>query len=141
MDAIIGKQFPAKVIPLIEKASHSIRIVVFDWRWYPNDSANPVQLFNQAIVRAVRRGVKVDAIANSDEIVATLKSIGVNAKKPNIKNLVHAKLLIFDDKDVVIGSHNFSQNAFTMNMEVSVFIPNFSGVPDLLRFFDSLYLF
>jgi phosphatidylserine/phosphatidylglycerophosphate/cardiolipin synthase-like enzyme len=139
MDVIIGKQFPVKVIPLIEKASHSIKIVVFDWRWYPNDPANPVSLFNQAIIRAARRGVKVEVVANSDTIIATLKSVGVLAKKPNIQNLVHAKLLIFDDKDVVIGSHNFSQSAFTMNMEVSVFIPDFSGVPDLLTFFNSLW--
>ncbi len=140
MDTIIGKQFPLKVIPLIDNAKYLIRIVMFDWRWYPNDPANPVQLFNQALVRAVRRGVKVDVITSSNEIVATLKSIGVNAKKPDIKNLIHAKLLIFDDKDIVIGSHNFSSSAFTMNMEASVFIPDFSGIPELLRFFDSLWL-
>lgn len=139
MDVIIGSQFPKKVIPLINSALHSIRIVVFDWRWYPNDPANPVSLFNQAIVRAVRRGVKVEAVVNSDIIVATLKSVGVIAKKLSTKNLVHAKLLIFDDISVVIGSHNYSQNAFTTNFEVSVYIDYFNGVDVLIKFFNSLW--
>jgi len=138
-EVIIGRDFPKKVIPLIDSALSSIRIIVFDWRWYPNDPGNPVQLFNQAIVRAVRRGVKVDAIANSDDIISVLKSVGVNAKKLSAKNLVHAKLLIIDDISIVIGSHNYSQSAFTMNFEVSIYISYFNGVDYLIKFFNSLW--
>lgn len=135
---IIGKNYPAKVIPLVDAAKFSIRIIVFDWRWYPNDPGNPVQLLNQALVRAVRRGVKVEAIANNNDIVAVLRSVGVDAKKLNIKNLVHAKLMIFDDNVVVIGSHNFSQAAFTTNMEASIIVSDFDGVSDFIHFFTSL---
>lgn len=138
-EVIIGRDFPKKVIPLIDSALSSIRIIVFDWRWYPNDPGNPVQLFNQAIVRAVKRGVKVDAIANSDDIISVLKSVGVNAKKLSAKNLVHAKLLIIDDISIVIGSHNYSQSAFTMNFEVSIYISYFNGVDYLIKFFNSLW--
>ena len=140
MESIIGKQFPTKVIPLIDNARASIKIVVFDWRWYPNDPANPVQLFNQAIVRAVRRGVKVEAISNTDQIIQILKAQGCSAKKPSIKNLIHAKLMIFDDKDLVIGSHNYTQNAFTMNMEISTYIPDCPDIENYLRFFRSLFI-
>ena len=68
MDTIIGKEFPDKVIPLIDNAKYTIDIVVFDWRWYPQDPGASVQLFNQSIVRSVRRGVKVRAIANRNQI-------------------------------------------------------------------------
>jgi phosphatidylserine/phosphatidylglycerophosphate/cardiolipin synthase-like enzyme len=139
MESIIGKEFPQKVIPLIEYAKHSIKIVVFDWRWYPNDPANPVQLFNQAIIRAKRRGLKIQVIGNCDEIIKILKEQGIEAKKAMTKNLVHAKMMIFDDKDLVIGSHNFSQNAFTMNYEISTYIPDCPDVENYLRFFDSLW--
>ncbi len=66
METIIGKEFPQKVIPLIEQAKTSIDIVVFDWRWYPQDPGASVQLFNQAIVRAVRRGPGQPLPARSD---------------------------------------------------------------------------
>ena len=139
MQAIIGKEFPAKVIPLIDNAKKSIKIVVFDWRWYPNDPANPVQLFNQSVARAVKRGVSVLAIANSNEIIAILNQIGVKAKKLFTKNLVHAKIIIIDDQIVVLGSHNYTQSAFTMNYEISVVFDDINSSKDFIDFFASLY--
>lgn len=139
MQSILGKQYPQIVIPLIEQAKSSIKIVVFDWRWYPNDPANPVQLFNQAIIRACRRGVKVAVVGNCDYVLAILKQNGCEIRKPISKNLIHAKMIIFDDKDIVIGSHNFSQNAFTMNFEVSTYIPDCPDIKNYLDFFNSLF--
>ena len=139
MESIIGKQFPKKVIPLIENAKQSIKIIVFDWRWYPNDPANPVQLFNQSIIRAKRRGVDVKIISNCESVLKIFRDQGIEAKKPVSKNLVHVKLMIFDDKDIVIGSHNFTQNAFTTNFEVSTYIPDCPDILNYLNFFNSLW--
>jgi phosphatidylserine/phosphatidylglycerophosphate/cardiolipin synthase-like enzyme len=139
METIIGKQFPVKVIPLIDSSEKTIKIVVFDWRWYPQDPANPVQLFNQSIVRAVRRGVKVQAIANNDEIVRTLKACGVSAKRLTAQNLLHCKLMIIDDKIAIIGSHNYTQSAFTMNFELSVIVDIESQNLSFDNFFNNLF--
>ena len=141
MQAIIGKQFPEKVIPLIDNAVKSIDIVVFDWRWYPQDPGASVQLFNQAIVRAVRRGVRTRAIVNNDEIVRVLKSCGVLAKRLIAKNLVHVKLMVIDDKIVIVGSHNYTQSAFQMNFELSVILDNPEGLAEIQSFFNNLYNF
>jgi len=139
MDVIIGKQFPQKVIPLIDAAKKSIKVVVFDWRWYPQDPGNLVQLFNQAIVRAVRRGVQVEAIANNDEIVKTLNDVGCKAKKLITPKLVHAKMMLIDDEVLILGSHNYTQNAFTMNHELSIILSEgFSSEP-FSRFFTDLF--
>ena len=51
--AIIGAEFPKVLISKIDNAKTSIKIVVFDWRWYPNDMGNPCQLFNQSIVEVM----------------------------------------------------------------------------------------
>lgn len=139
MEAIIGKEFPKKIIPLIEGSTQTIDIVVFDWRWYPNEPANPVQLFNQSLVRAVRRGVKVRAIVNNDEVLETLKSCGVLAKRLFAKSLLHAKLMIIDQKIVIIGSHNYTQSAFTMNCEISAMFSDLEAATQFLDFFESLW--
>jgi phosphatidylserine/phosphatidylglycerophosphate/cardiolipin synthase-like enzyme len=139
IETIIGKEFPEKVIPLIDQAKYSIKIVVFDWRWYPNDPANPVQLFNQAIIRAKRRGVKIQILGNSEDVLKIFREQGIEAKKSVGKNLLHAKMMIFDDKDLVLGSHNFTQNAFTMNFEVSIYVPDCPGMENYLRFFNTLW--
>jgi len=139
MQAIIGKQFPKIVIPKIDEAKKSICIVVFDWRWYPNDPGNPVQLFNQALVRAVRRGVVVKAIANFPDIVKTLEKVGVQAKKLRTENLVHAKMIIIDEKIVVVGSHNITVPAFTTNYEVSTMFEDPVSAKPYADFFQSLF--
>ena len=139
MEAIIGKEFPEKVIPLIDSAKHSIDIVVFDWRWYPQDPGNSVQLFNQAIVRASRRGVKVRVIANNDEIVRVLKSVGIEAKKFITQKLIHCKLMIIDDEIAIVGSHNYTQSAFEMNYELSIIIKGRDEIQRIIQFFNNIF--
>lgn len=139
MESIIGKQYPKIVIPKIDSAKSTIKIVVFDWRWYPDDPGNIVSLFNQAIVRAVRRGVMVSCIVNNEEIVNILNQVGCNAKRLVTKNLVHAKLMIIDDQIVIVGSHNYSQSAFTTNFEVSTLHDDVETAKSFLDFFNNLY--
>ena len=136
---IIGKEFPKKVIPLIDGAKQTIRAVVYDWRWYSNDPGNAVQLFNQSIIRAVRRGVKVEVIANNDKIVSVLNENGIVAKKIRDIGLIHAKLMIIDDNIVIMGSHNYTHSAFFVNQEISVALKNCEAVADFNLFFKSLW--
>jgi len=139
METIIGSEFPKKIIPLIEEAKKTIEIIVFDWRWYPQDPGASVQLFNQAIVRAARRGVEVRALVNNDEIIRTLKENGINAKRIKIKNLLHCKLMIFDSEIVVIGSHNYTQMAFQSNLELSVVFEDDQAAGSFQNFFNNLF--
>lgn len=139
MDTIIGKEFPQKVIPLINEAKHSIDIIVFDWRWYPQNPGSPVQLFNQSLVRAIRRGVKVRVIANYSEIINILKSLGVEAKKLETKKLVHVKLMIIDNEIAVVGSHNYTESAFLMNYELSIILQGREELERIINFFRNLY--
>lgn len=139
METIIGKEFPQKVIPRIDQAKKTIDVIVFDWRWYPQELGAPVQLFNQAIVRAVRRGVLTRIIANSADIINTLKEVGCQVKKLEFKNLVHCKLMIIDKEIFVIGSHNYTQSAFQMNLELSVILENPDQKTNILNFFDNLW--
>ena len=139
IETIIGKQFPDKVIPIIDNSKISVDIIVFDWRWYPQDPGASCQLFNQAIVRAVRRGVKVRAIVNNLQIVSILKSLGCEAKKLLTTKLVHCKMMIVDDEIVVTGSHNYTQSAFQMNLELSVILYKPENMDSFNNFFNNLF--
>jgi phosphatidylserine/phosphatidylglycerophosphate/cardiolipin synthase-like enzyme len=139
MQTIIGKNYPKLVIPLIKNAKSSIKIVVYDWRWYSDDPANPCQLFNSAIVGAQKRGVQVRACVNSSQILDPLRENGIDARIPISKNLMHAKFMIIDEKILVIGSHNFSQSAFTQNMETSLILEDEEKIKELVVFFNSIW--
>lgn len=134
-----GRQFPAQVIPLIESARQSIDIVVYAWVWYPKDSGAVCQLFNQAILRAARRGVKIRAILNNDHTLRILESQNIEAKILRTSKLVHAKLMIIDSEKVITGSHNYTQFAFQANLELSVILDGENIAVDFNTFFSNLW--
>lgn len=136
---IISKDFPSVVIPLIDNADHNIDIVVFDWRFYKNDPASPVSLFNQAIARACRRGVSVRCLVQNQGVVDNLKALGCDARMLNSKKILHTKLIIFDKIKVVIGSHNYTQHAFTSNHEASIFVKMADENNGLVEYFNNLF--
>lgn len=136
---ISGKQFTEFVIPLIESAQQSIEIVVFDWRWYLNDPGAACQLFNQSIIRAARRNVKVRAILNSDFVINILKSQNCEAKKLSTTRLMHCKLMIIDNKIIITGSHNYTQSAFQTNLELSVILDGENTGSNFDQFFNNLW--
>lgn len=137
--AIIAQDYPRVVIPLIEAARGSIRIIVFDWRFYPNSPAHPVTMFNSAIGRARSRGVEVRALVNNDAVVASLLDQKCAAKIIHSKKLLHTKMIILDDVNVVIGSHNFTQNAFSHNEEASVLVEMPTKDNSFVKYFDALW--
>ncbi len=138
-EAIIAGQFATKVIPLIQAAKNSVDICVFDWRWYFDQPGEACQLFNQAVVQAVRRGVRVRALVNSDSIRQILLGVGVEARRHFSSHLLHLKILIIDDTIVITGSHNYTQSAFGANYELSVILNPVSVNSDFSNFFLTLW--
>jgi len=136
---IIANEFVGVVVPLIDSARHSIDVVVFDWRFYKNDPSCAVSQFNLAVARAVRRGVNVRCLVQSDAVVASLKVLGCNARRLHSKNILHTKLLILDKKSVIIGSHNYTQRAFTSNHEASIYVEMASADNQLVQYFNNLF--
>lgn len=139
MIPLIGKDYPTKVIPFIENAKQKIDIIVYDWRWYANNPAFNVQQFNNALVSAVRRGVIVRAVVNTAELVPLLTGLGIKARCTRNRRTLHAKFLCIDDKTLIIGSHNFTKNAFNFNIEVSVLIEIPDNISRFAELFENLY--
>lgn len=139
MQAVIGNQYPKAVIPLIENARHTIKTVAFFWGWYGEQPSNPCQQFNLAIARAVKRGVVVRACVNSEKVAKPLRACGIDTRIPISKHLMHTKMVLIDDEILIMGSHNFSQSAFTTNLETSIISINDECMPDLIKYFDSIW--
>lgn len=141
MIPLIGKEYPTLLIPLLDSAKKSIDLCVYDWRFYPERPEHPVSQFNQALIRASRRGVQVRALLNSPLIIPILTANGIKAKTPKDKRVLHSKFILIDSIGLAIGSHNFTSNAFTSNLETSVFEENCIAAPRFAEFFNTLYNF
>jgi phosphatidylserine/phosphatidylglycerophosphate/cardiolipin synthase-like enzyme len=135
---IIGREYPQILTPLIEQTQHSIDILVYDWRWYANEPNSNVQKFNNAILQASKRGVKVRALVNNNILPTILQLENLSVKRVGTKSMMHVKMIILDQKKIVIGSHNFSKNAFEFNHEVSLLVEDEETISRCRKYFDVL---
>ena len=136
---LIRREYPKEVIPLIEKAKNSIKIIVYEWRWYENQLGSSIQLFNNAIIRAKKRGVEVKAVLKNQKISKKLKDQKIWVKEVDFSKTLHVKLIMIDNEIVILGSHNFTLNAFHINDEVSVIIKSPEIVEKLLKHFGDYF--
>lgn len=136
---IISQDFSKVVVPLIDDTVNSIDIIVYHWRFYRGSLSNPVTDFNDAIIRAVNRGVRVRCLVQDANAVNRLRAMGCEARKLNTKRLLHCKLLILDKNHVVMGSHNYTQHAFSSNYEASIYFILKDLNNALVQYFDNLF--
>ncbi len=136
---LIGRDYLPQVLRLVEAAKKSIYIIIFDWKLYAKPHITKEVMLITAVQAARQRGVDIKVIANNDYLQAELAQIGIKAKRCKFYKIVHAKLIIIDEKIVVLGSHNFTNTAFDRNLEISAQIEEPDNTKILLDYFNSLW--
>jgi phosphatidylserine/phosphatidylglycerophosphate/cardiolipin synthase-like enzyme len=139
IETAIGREFSKKVIPIIDNAKKSVFIMVYEWLWYPDQISSTIQLFNNSIMRAKQRGLNVKAVVWDKRTANFLTQIGLNVKWIGQSKLLHVKLMIIDEEIVIIGSHNYTKNAFDLNFEASVILNDQKTAGTLKQFFDGFF--
>jgi phosphatidylserine/phosphatidylglycerophosphate/cardiolipin synthase-like enzyme len=138
-ELLLGSDFSDRVIELIDSADSSIYIFMFDWKWYKNDFSCDVSRINQALVRATRRGVKVQTLLNYSEIVEILNNLNITARRANVRKLLHAKSIVIDENIIILGSHNLSKEAMTANVEMSLVISDPELAKRIINYFQTIW--
>lgn len=136
---IFGNQYVDRVLPFLNNVQHELHIIIYDWRADKEPEVSALSMFNDAIWKAVERGVKVNAIVNSEKLKAILDRKGVFAKVLPSDKILHTKLLIMDRCHIVLGSHNFTKHAFTSNHELSVYFIDSDYDNRFIDYFNNLW--
>ncbi len=138
---ILGKQYVPAIEKIFATANTSLCIVVFDFRIYPDQvGSQPFRLL-EAIKSASRRGVDVRILTMRLESVQELKNLGLKIKHWQGGKTLHAKFFVVDSKVAVLGSHNYTMNALTLNHEASVLIQSESFAAEMQKYFEDLWTF
>ena len=136
---IYSQDFCRIVLPLILKARNTIDVLTYDWRWYPNNPEHDIQKINVAMISLISRGVKVRVLLQDKSMVEFLKSLKVLARVHSDGRTLHAKLMIIDQKYLIIGSHNLTHRALDYNIETSLLIDDPDIVSHHQLLFNHLY--
>ncbi len=115
---------------LIAGAHTRVTVVVYVMRV---DGDGPVEHLLQALSAAARRGVAVRVVLDRGrdwrtgapdekhlEPAARLRRGGVRVVLDEAERTTHAKVLVVDDRYVVVGSHNWTRSALSANREWSL---------------------
>ncbi|MGV3346419.1 phospholipase D family protein [Enterobacteriaceae bacterium LUAb1] len=109
------------IINEINEARNSIKVAAYAF------TSEPI---SQALIKAKKRGVKVQLVAdkkaNSKKYTAVtfLANQGVPVRLNDRYAIMHNKFMIFDDKTLQTGSFNYSKAAQKSNAENVIIIKN-----------------
>ena len=146
----IATDYPKIVVPLLQAAGHKIDILMYEWKWYTHENAGGVERFNLAVQTAARRGVKVRVLLNIESMGHAITKInsrteqflrlaGVEVKFGQIGVATHAKMLLIDDRFLVLGSHNISKGSFSRNQEASIVVEGGEAIRPYIDYFNLLW--
>ena len=124
-------------------------MIMFEASYYKKFKNSPSNQLIDALIKAKKRGVDVEVILDvrqkSDrttkrnlETGKRLTNAGVEVIVDTEQITTHSKLLIIDEKIVVIGSTNWTYNALTANHESSVVFDSTEIAAELLDFFEKI---
>ena len=135
----------------LKKANTSIDlqnqyITKFDSGTWDDDSNPIVREIVNAIGRGVNVRVQVRGDSDSDDVTSYLQSKGASVRwmgdstsnpDGDYLSATHNKLIIIDEKVILISSINFGKNAFTNNREAGMVIQNAAGAAYFTSIFNS----
>ncbi len=124
----------------LSQAKERIYIIIYNWHFYQNDFASPVSQINQIIFEKVRLGLDVRVIVGNKTLNNQLKERNINVRYNRLRGLNHAKVVIVDNYFCSVGSHNFSNNAFSRNEEATIVSDDVDLIKQCEAYFDSLFV-
>jgi phosphatidylserine/phosphatidylglycerophosphate/cardiolipin synthase-like enzyme len=145
-----GQAFIIGLLEAINQAKYSLDVIQYQWNFYPGQPASLIQKLNRTILARVGSGIKVRVLLNKEgrgqhlmdinmKAARFLGEAGVVVRFGRTFPITHAKLWIFDDDAVILGSHNLSSRSVTVNNECSALIRNREVAMEYKRYFDALW--
>ncbi len=145
-----GQTFIIKLIEAISQIKYSLDIIQYQWNFYPGQPESNIQRLNRTVLAQAQAGKKVRVLLNKEgrgqhlmainmKAAQFLGEAGIVVKFGRTFPITHAKLWIFDDDAVILGSHNLSSRSVTVNNEVSVLIKSRPVAVEYRRYFNALW--
>jgi len=137
---------------LIADAKEKIRIIMFFMR-FEDEKRYPTDPLFDELKAAKERGVDIKVILDKDaegqifgsrvinkEAYNFFKHNGIEVTYDFDQELTHTKLVLVDDRHLVIGSHNWTAGSFFAYDDKSVYIESSGLADETSKYFDRLWV-
>lgn len=153
-----GKIIPANnrnyfsvVLDKLKNAKKSIYVIMFLASFYPQYPDSPTNQIINTIIKKKKEKLKVEIIldqskskyfqhTNTENLKTAnyLSENGIPVYLDSLDKTTHSKLIIIDEKYVIIGSHNWTYSAIEKNNETSVIIESEELAKYYIRYFEKI---
>lgn len=144
---IIDNNFLAVAKSLLEQAKSTIEISSFKIEESGTPKGRNMQTFWDLLKRKAKEGIRIKLLLNWNDkrhsVAKTNLFTGRDLQKNNVKvrhlrnnRCCHAKIIMIDRKQAILGSHNLSIKSCESNFELSYLIPDPEAVKQLGEVFD-----
>jgi phosphatidylserine/phosphatidylglycerophosphate/cardiolipin synthase-like enzyme len=129
-----NREYAQAVRQLIQGAKHSLRIMLYQARYYPEYPDTVTNFFIDDLIAARQRGVDVKIIVDTGvwnpntkneyvlDYVDRLSTAGVEIWQDAENDVSHQKVMIVDDDITLVASHNWTYYSVANNNEVAVIV-------------------
>ena len=145
-----NSQYYFELPKLFEEAEHSISVLMFHIA-FPEQN-HPTRILLDSLIQAHRKGVNVRVILDRDRttdpyhstMINTqakeyLEAVGILCRFDTEERLLHSKVIVIDEKHVVIGSHNWSAGSYFQFDDLSFVISSSDYGLFMPRRFESIW--
>lgn len=147
--AFTNRSFLEEVLPLLDGAKESIRVLMYGISYREGEARSSVNRLVDALAAARRRGLPVRVLLDksnynkginevNERAKAHLESNGVEVRWDDEGVTSHAKLIIADGA-AVVGSYNWGREAMDRRNECAVIIRDPDAREFFSRYFDTLW--
>ncbi len=133
---INNQEYVPAVMDCLNRATQSIRVIMFLARRYSTYPESPSNRLLAALTQAQKRGVDVEVIlegGGKDEVLGKagqnnrsameyLEKSGVKVFSDSKERTTHCKICVVDGRYTIVGSTNWTHAALTTNNETAVLI-------------------
>jgi phosphatidylserine/phosphatidylglycerophosphate/cardiolipin synthase-like enzyme len=138
---------------LLADAEAQVGLMLYKLRYYPQYPMSPSNELLSELVGAVARGARVrvlleggeeytdtNFVSETREVATYLLLHGVQVRFDSPGSTLHAKLLVVDEKDLIVSSANWSYYSLVKNVEAGITLVNVPALGEVLQeFFDILW--
>lgn len=135
VEAVNDGLYAPRALELIGGARDTLRLAIFQVRYYPRYPQSPANRLLEALIAAAGRGVDVRVcVDNTDaahlrennaanlEVARRLAAGGVTVFLSRAESTMHAKFLVADRQALLLGSANWSFYALGRNREANLLV-------------------
>lgn len=136
---ILDREFYPYILKELRKKPRTIEIINYAWRFYPNEPGINIQILTNEIVKNAKRGCAIRVICNEESTRSRMRAYQIPCKKIPSNKLMHTKAILFNQQELIIGSHNLTKRAMNENYEMSISTNETENILQFMKYFNTMW--